>query len=117
MQFLKTLFWVVLAVILVVFSSFNWNAVTIRLWGGLVADVKLPVLILIAFLLGFVPMGAFHLARMWRMKRRIEAYERQIAAAAVIVAPVAEPVAEPPLSMVDRDGDRIATDSKVWPAS
>jgi lipopolysaccharide assembly protein A len=55
MQFLKTLFWVALAVLLVLFASVNWHAVTLRLWGGLEADVKLPVLVLAAFLLGFLP--------------------------------------------------------------
>ena len=44
MQFLKTLFWVALAVILVLFASVNWTPVTIKLWGGLEADVKLPAL-------------------------------------------------------------------------
>ena len=112
MQFLKTLFWVVLAVVLVVFASFNWTAVPIRLWGGLIADVKLPVLILIAFLLGMIPMLVLHTAKMWRMKRRIEAYERQVAATIAVPTAVTEPVVAPP-----RDGDRIATDSKVWPAT
>ena len=47
MQFLKTLFWVALAVILVLFARANWTAVTLKLWGGLEADVKLPVLMLV----------------------------------------------------------------------
>jgi putative membrane protein len=77
MQFLKTLFWVALAVALVLFANANWTAVTLRLWGGLEADVKLPVLIIAAFLLGLVPMLAIHRARIWSMKRRIESVERQ----------------------------------------
>ena len=71
MQFLKTLFWVALAVILVLFATENWNAVTMRLWGGLEADVKLPVLILASFLLGFLPMLIVHRARLWTMRRRV----------------------------------------------
>jgi len=54
MQFLKTLFWVALAVILVLFARANWSAVTLKLWGGLEADVKLPVLVLASFLIGFL---------------------------------------------------------------
>jgi uncharacterized integral membrane protein len=80
MQFLRTLFWVALAVGLVLFASVNWHAATINLWGGLEADVKLPVLILGAFLLGFLPTFLLYRARMWTMKRRVEAVERQLSA-------------------------------------
>ncbi|HEY0447432.1 MAG TPA: hypothetical protein VGD19_13370 [Allosphingosinicella sp.] len=119
MQFLKTLFWVALAVILVLFASVNWTPVTIKLWGGLEADVKLPALVLFSFLLGFVPMLIVHNARMWTLKRRLDAHERQAAAMAHLapapapaVAPApAAPAAEPPTME-----DRIATDQKVWPA-
>ena len=107
MQFLKTLFWVALAVILVLFASVNWNAVTLKLWGGLEADVKLPILILAAFLLGFLPMLVVHRARLWTLKRRLEAHERH-----VVVAQSA-PVAPPPAQA----DERTATDSNVWPAS
>ena len=33
MQFLKTLFWVALTAILVLFAVGNWKAVTLTLWG------------------------------------------------------------------------------------
>ena len=122
MQFLKTLFWVALAVILVLFAHVNWNPVTIELWGGLQADIKLPVLVLISFLVGFVPMLIVHQARMWTVKRRLEALERQATAAAMVAAPAAtpsppvvEPVPAPPEFRAE--ADRIATDNKVWPAT
>jgi lipopolysaccharide assembly protein A len=70
MQFLKTLFWVALAIILVLFATENWHSVTMRLWGGLEADVKLPVLIFASFLLGFLPMLVIHRARLWGLRRR-----------------------------------------------
>jgi lipopolysaccharide assembly protein A len=111
MQFLKTLFWVALAVILVLFASVNWTPVTIRLWGGLEADVKLPALVLFAFLLGFLPMLIVHNARMWTLRRRLDAHERQAAAMAHL-APAA-PAPHPPAPAPE---DRIATDQKVWPA-
>jgi len=72
MQFLKTLFWVVLAVVLVLFAHANWKVVTIDLWGGLQADMKLPVLVLLAFLIGFVPTLLVYRARLWALKRRVE---------------------------------------------
>ena len=108
MQFLKTLFWVAFAVILVLFASVNWNAVTINLWGGLEADIKLPILILASFLLGFLPMLVIHRARLWSLKRRLEVHERQGAVIQSAPAPVPPPAT---------DEDRTATDSTVWPKS
>ena len=39
MQFLKTLFWVLLAVIIVLFASRNWFDVEVKLWGDIVVDI------------------------------------------------------------------------------
>lgn len=91
MHFLKTLFWVVLAVAIVLFSSANWTTVTLNLWGGLAADVKLPFLVLVAFVLGFLPTFAYYRARLWRYERRIGNYERQ---AIVESAPTPAPAPE-----------------------
>lgn len=88
MQFLKTLFWVVLAVVLVLFAHANWNIVTLNLWGGLEADVKLPVLVIGAFLLGFLPTFILYRARLWSLRRR---YETQVHHARVANAPAGQP--------------------------
>jgi uncharacterized integral membrane protein len=112
MQFLKTLFWVVLAILLVLFASANWHAVTVRLWGGLEADVKLPVLVLASFLLGLLPALVLHYARLWKLRRRLEAQERQ--ASAVQNVP-AGPGLSPAPDVANHE-DRIATDAKAWPA-
>ena len=88
MHFLKTLFWVVLAVAIVLFSSANWTTVTLNLWGGLAADVKLPFLVLVAFLLGFLPTFAYYRARLWRYERRLGNYERQVVTESAPAAPV-----------------------------
>ncbi len=72
MQFLKTLFWVLLAVLLVLFAVTNWTIVTLNLWGGLQADVKLPVLVIGAFLLGFLPTLLVYGTRIWTLRRRLE---------------------------------------------
>ena len=85
MQFLKTLFWVILAVVLVLFAHANWNVVTVNLWGGLQADVKLPVLVIFAFLLGFVPTLLIYRARLWTLKRRLET-QGQVHVAVVVLA-------------------------------
>jgi lipopolysaccharide assembly protein A len=101
-------------VLLVLFASVNWHAVTLRLWGGLEADVKLPVLVLAAFLLGFLPPLLLMRARIWSLRRKLDAHERQIAS--TFAEPVAPPADLPPPPPPPRGGDRIATDSKVWPA-
>src|SRR4051812_42344363 len=89
MQFLKTLFWVALAIILVLFARANWDSVTLNLWGGLQADVKKPVLIGTAFLLGFLPTYIVYRSRLWSLKRRLEPSER------IVHAPPMPPRAVP----------------------
>ena len=72
MQFLKTMFWVIVAVGFMLFAIANWTVATINLWGGLQADVKLPVLVAAAFLIGFLPTLIVYGARNWSLKRRLE---------------------------------------------
>lgn len=108
MQFLKTLFWVVLAIVLVLFARANWSQVTVNLWGGLQADVKLPVLVLTAFLIGFLPTFLVYRGRVWRLKRRLES------AQPVTVANTPGGGAPPPPARSEEE--RLATDSKIWPA-
>ena len=81
MHFLKTLFWVLIAVIVARFASRNWTDVTLSLWGDIEADVKLPVLLLFVFLIGFLPTWLILRARIWGHRRRIEAMERNRLAA------------------------------------
>jgi uncharacterized integral membrane protein len=77
MRFLSTLFWVLLAVIVVLFASRNWNDVTLNLWGDIQADVKIPVLLFMTFLAGFLPPWLIMRAKVWSHRRRLEAIERQ----------------------------------------
>ena len=116
MQFLKTLFWVVLAVIAVLFAKANWLNVELRLWGGLVADVKLPVLMLGFFLLGFLPTMLIYRARIWSLRRRLEPHERNAGITPVVPATTATTPTVAPV-IVDNGEHRVATDSKVWPTS
>jgi putative membrane protein len=81
MQFLKTLFWVLLAVVVALFASRNWSNATLSLWGDIQADIKTPILLLIVFLLGFLPTWLMMRARIWGLNRRIEALDRNRAAA------------------------------------
>lgn len=91
MHFLKTLFWVLIAVVVALFSFRNWSDVTVNLWGDIQADIKLPVLLLIAFLIGFAPTWSVMATRLWSHKRRIEAMERNRLASLPATSSVDEP--------------------------
>lgn len=78
MNFLKTLFWIVFSAVVVLFSINNWVPVEIRLWDGLEADVKLPVLLLFIFLCGFIPAIVYYRTKNWRLNRRLGTVERQL---------------------------------------
>ena len=93
MQFLKTLFWVVVSIALVLFAVYNWRPVTLNLWSGLQADVKLPVLVGGAFLLGFLPTYFIYRGRIWALRRRYERPERVSVGNQPSAAPAAVPAA------------------------
>jgi putative membrane protein len=77
LRFLNLLFWLVLAVLVTMFANQNWRDVTIDLWGNLQADVKLPVLLAIFFLIGFLPTWLICRARLWRLSNRVSMPQRQ----------------------------------------
>ena len=93
MQFLKTLFWVLVAVGVALFAMRNWTNVTLSLWGDIQADINLPLLMLLAFLLGWLPTYLIMRARLWTQRRRVEALERN--QATPIVEPQIESDGEP----------------------
>lgn len=95
MQFLKTLFWVLIAVVVVLFATRNWSDVSLSLWSDIQADIKLPVLLLIVFLIGFLPTWLTMRARIWSHRRRIDAMERNRVASlpSETAAEATEPVA------------------------
>jgi len=92
MHFLKTLFWVLIAVLVSLFARANWTAVSINLWNDIQADTKLPVLLLVAFLIGLLPTWMVMRARIWTLRRRIDAMERNRVAS---LTPAAEEEGEP----------------------
>ena len=71
MQFLKTLLWVLIAVLVAIIASNNWRDVTVDLWSNLQADIKIPVLLAAVFLAGFLPTWLVMRGKLWRLKRRI----------------------------------------------
>jgi len=106
MQFLKMLLLALTVGFAVAFAINNWTVVSLQLWGGLIADVNLPLLVLAAFLLGLVPMWVTYRATRWRLRQRLATCERTVAdlrtaaaatvpAALASTAPTHEPTAAP----------------------
>jgi len=90
MQFLKTLFWVMIAVSLALLARSNWQDVTLNLWSDIQIDIKLPVLIALMFLLGWLPTLLIYRAKIWRMRSRLDGLERQQAVTIVRETPQAD---------------------------
>jgi uncharacterized integral membrane protein len=78
MQFLKILFWCLLAFVAAIFTIGNWSNVPIHLWGGLIADVNLPLLLLLTFLAGLLPTMLYYSTIRWRLRNRLSTTERAI---------------------------------------
>jgi lipopolysaccharide assembly protein A len=103
MQFLRTLIWVLVAGIVVAFSFNNWAPVPVKLWGGLVADVNLPLLLGAVFLLGFLPPYFLYVGTRWRLKSRLSNAERMLADLRASQAAPAEPAAGSPDPMLSAE--------------
>jgi lipopolysaccharide assembly protein A len=99
MRFLKTLFWILIAAAIGLFSVRNWTPVTINLWGGLVMDTVLPVVAVVAFLIGLLPALVLHRATRWSMRRKLDSAERSISElrAPVLTPPLSEPASITPV--------------------
>jgi hypothetical protein len=107
MQFLKTLFWMVVAVSIAIFASRNWRDVTIDLWGPLAADIKLPLLMAVMVLLGWLPTWLILRSRLWQVRRKLMLLERP-APPPVAVEPIGvEPLAVEPVAVDSVAPDRI----------
>src|SRR5688572_18274677 len=104
MAIVRTIIWVLITIVLVLFTINNWQPVEVRIWSTLLLETKLPALVILAFLLGLVPMWLVHRASLWRQRRRIANLEASMSrptTAAEIPPPVPPPTppvpAEPPV--------------------
>lgn len=96
MAILRTIFWVLLTAVLVLFAVNNWTPVEVRIWQTLVLETKLPALAIGAFLLGLGPMWLVHRAAQWRLKRRIASLEASMARSVSLPPVAASTEATPP---------------------
>ena len=104
MQFLKAIFQAFIVVIAAIFAYNNWMPVTVNLWGGVVLDTVLPVLLLIAFLLWLLPTLLLYRTTRWRLRRKLDTTEKALAnvqsytpsPTPANIQPTAAPIAVPP---------------------
>lgn len=75
MQIVRTIIWVLFFVALLAFSFFNWDPVEVTLWENLILETKVPALVIVFFLLGLLPMWAYHRSVKWSLNRRIRSLE------------------------------------------
>jgi putative membrane protein len=100
MQFLKILFWALVAFVAAVFTFGNWKWVPIWLFGNLVAEVNLPLLLFVTFLAGFLPTLLYQRTIRWRLRQRLAVAERTAADLRTLspAGSVVPPVAAAPIS-------------------
>lgn len=79
MQFLKTLFWVFVAIVAAVFAIFNWTLVRVNLWQDLQLQTYLAPLVIGAFVIGVVLVWLPHRAAKWSWRRKLDASDRKLA--------------------------------------
>lgn len=110
MRFLKLLSLILLVLALAWFAAQNWVPVTVKLWSPYELVVRLPVLLAIAVLLGWLPGAITHSVSRWNLTRRLARTERELearraaeagtptvsVAPAGVLPPQAQPIVVPP---------------------
>ncbi len=110
MKVLRTIIWVLAAIAFLIFAIYNWQPVELRLWQNLVLETKVPVLALLAFAAGFLPMWAVHRSVIWSTSRRIRSLENSLKNTAmahradVTTAASASPAADSPVDKPGKTG-------------
>src|SRR3546814_18290321 len=96
MQFVRTIIWIAVAVIVALFAIRNGAPVTVNLWSDLQMVTPLWVIVVLSFLTGLLPLLAMHRAARWRWRRRLEQSARALAAARAAASPSLVVVSSPP---------------------
>lgn len=79
MQAFRTIIWIIIAVLLTIFAVANAQPVAVSIWPGYVAELPLSILIILVFLVGFLPPFLFNMGNRWRLGRKIQVQEQVIA--------------------------------------
>jgi uncharacterized integral membrane protein len=83
-QIIRTLIWIAITAVLVAFIVMNLHKAPVNIWPlentYLQFTWPVGVIALVSYLLGFLPMWLYHLARRWRWQRRIASLEHAVRA-------------------------------------
>ncbi len=114
MQIVRTVVWVLLLVALLIFSVANWEpAVTVNIWENLVVETKIPAIVIVSFLIGFVPMWLLQRGMKWHYRRRISSLENAVRVASETPAP--SPVPATSAAVTAPATSAAAADDAVYP--
>ncbi|GMN03611.1 hypothetical protein [Erythrobacter sp. MTPC3] len=123
MQIVRTIIWVLIFAMIVIFSAFNWTGTEITLWDGIIWETKLPAVVVISFLLGLLPMWLYHRSVKWSLNRRIRSLENSVKSNAlsrrhdpasssqVSATPAAFPAVDKPVDSPAKTGDTLTPGS------
>lgn len=109
MKILRTITWVLVAAGFAIFAIYNWQPVELTLWQNLVLETKVPMLVLLAFTLGFLPMWAVHRSVTWGLHRRIRTLENSLKHTALARHHEPQSLAAAPATAVDTSVDKSGT--------
>ncbi|HZF45734.1 MAG TPA: LapA family protein [Sphingomonadaceae bacterium] len=101
MNIIRTIIWVVVAIALLIFTLNNWSPVEVKIWEDIVLETKKPVLVIISFLVGFLPVWLLHRGTRWQLRRRITSLETAVKNAVTAYAPKGDDQFDPAPEKVD----------------
>jgi putative membrane protein len=92
MQVVRMIVWVLMLTALLVFSFANWDpSVDVRIWPNLVVQTKIPALVVVSILIGFLPTWLLYRASKWQLNRRMGTLAANHRAALQTTATAPEP--------------------------
>lgn len=98
MRFITLLIFLAFALALAWFSAQNWVPVTLALWPPYQLIIRLPVLMVLCALAGWLPTTALHSISAWRLRRKLSRTERALESTrSVGIADTGEPFEMPVL--------------------
>ena len=78
MRIVTLIFYFLFGALLAWFAARNWDFVTLKLWGDYELAIRLPVLLLLMFLIGALPLAILRYTSRWHWSRRVKKLERAL---------------------------------------
>ncbi|MFD0848402.1 hypothetical protein [Sphingosinicella xenopeptidilytica] len=95
MRIVTLTFYFLFGALLAWFAARNWDFVTLKLWGDYELAIRLPVLLLLMFLIGALPLAILRYTSRWHWSRRVKKLERALEDKAPAPSSEPSPVMDP----------------------